>query len=139
MIVFYLTKTDYDICIIRFCRYWVQPSINLFPGGALPEISPIGLEDPMLWKDDKDVYHAILDNGLFHAWSEDGVQWQLSPHMSALDAFGALPCKDGFEGRPHVVLGDDGITPIAITGSCYSGRPVPFGGATFTALIPIDP
>ena len=119
--------------------YWVQPSVNLFPGGALPEVGQVGLEDPMLWKDAHGVYHAMLDNGLFHAWSEDGTAWTLTAHMSPLGAFGALPCRGGFEGRPHLVLGDDGVTPIALTGSCYSGRRVPFGGATFTALIPIDP
>ena len=28
---------------------------------------------------------------------------------------------------------------IALTGSCYFDKPVPFGGSTFTALLPIDP
>ena len=117
--------------------YWVQPSTNLFPPHALPEVSSMGLEDPMLWVDKQQVYHAVMSDGRFHAWSEDGASWTLTPAMEM--STGLAKCPHGFAGRPHLVLGADGATPIALTGSCYFDKPVPFGGSTFTALLPIDP
>eukprot|EP01047_Picozoa_sp_COSAG01_P057344 COSAG01_NODE_6618_length_3575_cov_6.344361_3_plen_93_part_00 len=91
----------------------------------------------MLYKDRNGTYHALLSNGLFHAWSTDGIDWTLTPYMSFLGAFDDLPCKS-FAGRPHLVLGEDGFTPIALTGSCYFDKRVAFGGSTYTALIVID-
>ena len=89
-------------------------------------------------KDTRHVYHAVMDNGMYHAWSEDGARWTLTPRMT-YTGFDSLPCT-GFAGRPHLVFGKDGVTPIAMTGACYNhSKVVPFGGATFTALIPIDP
>ena len=95
----------------------------------------------MVFKDRNGTYHALLTDGLFHAWSVDGIAWTLTPQMDFLGGLEGLPCegKGGLAGRPHLVLGgDDGHTPIALTGSCYFDKPVPFGGSTYTALIPID-
>ena len=120
--------------------YWVQPSASIIPEGPStdPPYSQIGLEDPMLWKDAKGVYHTVLSNGQYHAWSEDGVAWTLTSLMDYTASFKALPCE-GFGGRPHLVFSDDGFTPIAMTGSCFNkSKPVPFGGSTFTALVPIN-
>lgn len=125
--------------------YWVQPSVSLFPpnqgGRGQGTITEMGLEDPMVFKDRNGTYHALLTDGLFHAWSVDGIAWTLTPKMDYLGGLEGLPCegKGGLAGRPHLVLGgDDGHTPIALTGSCYFDKPVPFGGSTYTALIPID-
>ena len=79
-----------------------------------------------------------MSNGQYHAWSEDGVAWTLTKLMDYSASFKALPCE-GFSGRPHLILGDDGFTPMAMTGSCFNkSKAVPFRGATFTALLPID-
>ena len=115
--------------------YWVQPSIDLCPPGAAT--TPQGLEDPFLWKDKSGVYHAVMSNGLYHAYSVDGADGRVDAHATH-----ELARRAGwkpFGGRPHLVTGRDGFTRIALAGACYTDEPVPFGGSTMTGLNPIDP
>ena len=96
--------------------YWTQPSVNIIPEGPStdPAYGQIGLEDPMVYKDATGVYHTVMSNGRYHAWSEDGSAWTLTSLMDYAASFKDLPCQ-GFAGRPHLVMGEDGYTPVAMT------------------------
>ena len=118
-----------------------EPNERLFP-----QLVTGGTEDPFVYQDCDGYYHALFHNMSpqddqtycgGHAYSMDGVEW-----IYAGLAFGnTVEFTDGTKftfprrERPHLIMDDDGCTPLAVTSSVeYGGR---YGDATYTLLQPI--
>eukprot|EP00937_MAST-01D_sp_MAST-1D-sp2_P006098 g6098.t1 len=109
---------------------WRQPDSYVQAGDQSHPLEP-GTEDPHIWRDAKGRFHCIthsFDNCGYHSFSEDGRHWRFAPGAgggdAALCAFtytvafddGTSHAFDRRE-RPHMVLGKDGATPVALSTS----------------------
>ena len=116
---------------------YVQHTRDLFRGsgggGRLPPLDAglEGVEDPYLWQAADGSFHMLVHGACgYHAFSADGFDWATSPHGGSTCAFPRLrvphqggPAKDfARRERPHLVLGPDGFTPVALTTSVTEGH-----------------
>ena len=122
------------------------------PHGAKTSLSGSpDAEDPFIYQDDDDHFHALLHNlegphmcggqpdcmvGT-HAFSEDGLQWQYGglayTNNVALTDGGALLLNR--RERPHLVFHEGTRTPAALSNSAEVGGP--FGDRSFTLVQPV--
>jgi hypothetical protein len=109
----------------------------------------------MVWVDHRGVYHAVLHGGGwespfgYHYYSQDGFKWFGNNDVKVYEnivhqAEGLPPRNFSRRERPHVVLGKDGTTPIALTNGVTEAwpctlvdKPVPGSNGTFI-LCPVD-
>ncbi len=116
-------------------------------GAQSHPLSP-GKEDADLWRDADGHFHAIshsFDACGYHSFSRDGWAWSFAPVVEGDDELCAFTYTVEYEDgahqtyarreRPHVVMGADGVTPIALSTSVTYGE----GDASYTHIQPIGP
>ena len=108
---------------------YVQHTEDLFShSGGLPSLDAAleGVEDPYLWRAKDGSFHLLVHGNCgYHAFSEDGLRWHTSPNGSKTCAFPRenVPHQGGGtvtfarRERPHLILGSDGFTPVALSSS----------------------
>lgn len=82
-------------------------------------------EDPMVWVDSNDVFHAILHGGGwdcpfgYHYFSLNGIVWygnnNVKIYENIIETLHSKPINVSRRERPHVILGKDGRTPIGLS------------------------
>ena len=129
-----------------------------------PYPTPWEGEDPSVWRDADGVYHMISHNGkrgkLFpynasgdcgrHYFSEtgDAGTWRVAPLIPPQDFGGCaylrtVPFMDGSmytfyrRVRPHLILGPDGSTPVALSTSVIDSPVLNARDASYTLVQPI--
>ena len=106
----------------------MQHTGNIFgsSAGHLPSLDANleGVEDPYLWEAKDGTFHMLVHGDCgYHAFSEDGLLWHTSARGGVTCAFprehvpreGGSAVSFGRRERPHLVLGPDGFTPVALT------------------------
>lgn len=125
---------------------------NVFPKLEGAQGGNCNIEDPTLWVDAAGVFHAIVHQGHAggHATSTDGSTWHWNGadcSKGAIDwANSPWPEKLEFTGgrrgtlsapdreRPHLIMGKDGFTPVAISTGFRDGP----GDHTYTLVQETD-
>ena len=87
------------------------------------------MPDSWLQAGDGTFHLFVHGNCGYHAFSEDGLAWHTAPHGGVTCAFprtqvpqeGGAPVRVGRRERPHLVLGADGWTPVALSTSVTEG------------------
>lgn len=123
-----------------------------------PDQQMIG-EDPFIWVDKRGAYHAVLHGGGwespfgYHYYSLDGFTWYGDNSVKvyenivqvATPSYSDPPARNlSRRERPHVVLGRDGLTPIALTNGVTEAWPCtlvpqPVPGSNGTGILcPVD-
>ena len=91
-------------------------------------------EDPMMWRDERGVYHSVLHGGGWESpfgyayWSLDGVTWHGDNDVKVYENIvettgGGPPMNLSRRERPHVAFGKDGTTPIALSNGITQAWP----------------
>ncbi|GAB5360277.1 hypothetical protein AAMO2058_000614100 [Amorphochlora amoebiformis] len=93
-------------------------------------------EDPMLWMSHDGVYHMVTHGGGwdcpfgFHYYSLDGYKWygdcSVRVYEHIVEQKFDKPLNLSRRERPHVIYGQDGHTPIALTNGVTSNWPCTF-------------
>ena len=116
------------------------------PHGTQPLITAPDVEDPFIWQDLDDNFHALIHNlegphmgtqemlvGV-HSFSQDGMNW----YYGGLAYTNRVNFTDGTHlflnrrERPHMIFGEDGRTPVALSNSAEVGDG--FGDRGFTLV-----
>ena len=128
----------------------LQSQTDLFPTVGV-------VEDPSVWRAADGSFHALFHhetgcahfgpesalNCGGHAFSVDGIDWHYpyingSAYGENASLVGGGMVRFAARQRPHVVLGPDGVTPVALTnGAQLVGEGGKAGDATITFLQPI--
>ena len=133
---------------VVLAAHWRNASSYVEHGAATHPLEP-PLEDPSIWVDNMGRFHCLshsFDDCGYHSFSADGFNWSFAPGdgesaSESLCAFNySVDFADGEtytyprRERPHVVLGSDGLTPIALTSAVTYRAST---DASFTLLQPI--
>jgi hypothetical protein len=124
---------------------WRDPHSYVQHGAQSHPIQPVK-EDADIWMDERGGFHAIshsFDACGYHSFSRDGWNWSFAPVVAGNDSMCAftytVAYEDGTEQsfarreRPHIVMGSDGVTPVALTTAVTYGT----ADASYTHLQPI--
>ena len=120
--------------------------IAYYNNSLFPQLIGGGTEDPFIYIDCNDNFHAIFNNQSpdylipvcgGHAYSKDGINWIYTgtAFNNIIQYDDATNFTFSRRERPHFVFGNDSCTPIALTnGAQYGGT---YGDATITPLVPL--
>ena len=131
---------------IQYATNWKDNTTYTFYHAKIP--TGLIVEDPYIWQDKNGILHAIFHNDGwdtpfgYHAYSTDnGRVWK--GYDQSITAYDDLTYYDDGDiaefvrvERPHIIMDDDGYTPIALTNSAKLGGK--YLDYSFTLLRPIN-
>ncbi len=136
---------------VEYAENWKDNSTYKFYHAKIP--TGLIVEDPYIWQDKNGILHAIFHNEGwdtpfgYHMWStNDGREWNgYDQSITAYDDIvyymddnGQVTSSAQFQRceRPHIIMDDDGYTPIALTNSAQLGGE--YLDYSYTLLRPIN-